>query len=59
MSLIPLRFKDYPHDLCELHEEKRIGNFVLRKRQIPMGTELQFILRIWECADQFSRHRTK
>ena len=42
MSLIPLRFKDYPHDLCKLHTEKIIGNFELRKKQIPMGTELQF-----------------
>src|SRR3972149_2223216 len=38
----PVMNKDYPKDLYNLHENKKIGNFEIRKITIPMNTEQQF-----------------
>lgn len=41
-NAIPVRYRDYPHDLYELHKEKRVGDFEIRKFTIPIGKALQF-----------------
>ncbi len=40
-NAIPIRYKDYPHDLYNLHKERRVGDFEIRKLTIPIGKTLQ------------------
>jgi 2-polyprenyl-3-methyl-5-hydroxy-6-metoxy-1,4-benzoquinol methylase len=42
MSLVPVSYNDYPHDLYELHKPNSIGNWEIRKVILQKGTELQF-----------------
>ncbi len=37
-----IRSKDYPHDLYDLHKNKKVGKNELIKRTIPKGYELQY-----------------
>ncbi len=40
-NAITIRYKDYPHDLYDLHKERRVGDFEIRKLTIPIGATLQ------------------
>ncbi len=40
-NAIPIRYKDYPHDLYNLHKERRVRDFEIRKLTVPIGATLQ------------------
>lgn len=42
MSLVPIRYADYPHDLYNLHKQNKIGNWELKKVTMPKGHQEGF-----------------